>query len=33
MLRRVFVPFLLLLALLAPAQAAVDLVTLPFGLR
>jgi hypothetical protein len=29
MLRRIFWPFLLLLALLAPAQAAVDLVTLP----
>ena len=29
MLRRIFVPFLLLLALLAPLQAAVDLVTLP----
>ena len=29
MLSRIFWPFLLLLALLAPAQAAVDLVTLP----
>ena len=29
MLRRIFWPFLLLLALLKPAQAAVDLVTLP----
>ena len=29
MLRRIFWPFLLFLALVAPLQAAVDLVTLP----
>ena len=32
MLRRIFVPFLLLLALVARLEAAVDLVTLPISL-